>query len=106
MSTRVLEIIKSSTQQIAQLCEQNQVSRLEVFGSASTDRFDPATSDLDFLVEFANHTPAGASTRFFALRQGLEELLGRAIDLVEIQTIQNPYFLEAIAPTRQVIYGD
>lgn len=102
----MLEIIKSSSPQIAHLCEQNQVSRLEIFGSASTDRFDPASSDLDFLVEFANHTPAGASTRFFALRRGLEELLGRAVDLIELQTVQNPYFLEAIAPTRQVIYGD
>jgi len=106
MSTQMLDIIRSSAQQLAQLCEQNQVSRLELFGSASTQRFDSTTSDLDFLVEFSDSSPNGASTRFFALRRGLEELFGRAVDLVEVQAIQNPYFLEAIAPTRQVVYGN
>jgi len=101
----MLELIRSRTQ-LVQLCEQNQVARLELFGSATTGRFDPTTSDLDFLVEFADQSPSGASTRFFALRQGLAALFGRAVDLVEIQAIQNPYFLEAIAPTRQVIYGN
>jgi len=105
MDIPMLEIIQSSTQQLARLCEQNQVSRLELFGSANTDRFDSATSDLDFLVEFADQTPKGASTRFFSLRQGLESLFGKTVDLVEVQTIQNPYFLEAIAPTRRVVYG-
>jgi uncharacterized protein len=106
MSFRILETITSKAQQLAQLCEQNQVSRLELFGSATTDRFDPTTSDLDFLVEFSEQSPNGASTRFFALRRGLEELFGRAVDLVELQAIHNPYFLEAIAPTRQILYGD
>jgi len=106
MSTPMLEIIQSNAQPLAQLCEQNQVSRLELFGSANTDRFDSTTSDLDFLVEFADQMPKGASTRFFTLRQGLELLFGKAVDLVEVQTIQNPYFLEAIAPTRRILYGD
>ena len=105
MAIAQLILDKLDTQQLAQLCEQNQVFRLELFGSASTDRFDPATSDLDFLVEFSDQTPKGASTRFFGLRRGLEELFGKAVDLVEVQAIQNPYFLEAIAPTRRVVYG-
>jgi hypothetical protein len=96
---------KLETRQLTQLCEHNQVARLELFGSASTDRFDPTTSDLDFLVEFADQTPNGAATHFFTLRRGLEELFGRAVDLVEVQTIHNPYFLEAIASTRQVVYA-
>lgn len=102
----VFKITSSRSQQLTQLCEQNQVARLELFGSASTDRFDPTTSDLDFLVEFCDQTPTGASTRFFTLHRGLKELFDREVDLVEVQTIQNPYFLEAIAPTRRVLYGD
>jgi predicted nucleotidyltransferase len=106
MNTPILEVVQSSAQQLAHLCEQSQVARLELFGSANTDRFDPARSDLDFLVEFSDNSPKGASARFFALRQGLESLFGREVDLVDVQTIQNPYFLEAIAPTRRVVYGD
>ncbi len=102
----MLESISLSTHQLAQLCEQNQVLHLELFGSAITDHFDPTTSDLDFLVEFSDKTPREASTHFFALRRGLEELFGRAVDLVEVQAVQNPYFLEAIASNHQVVYGN
>ena len=39
---------------IATICQRFHVSRLEVFGSAArTDDFNPATSDVDFLIEFA-----------------------------------------------------
>ncbi|MEM9121043.1 MAG: nucleotidyltransferase domain-containing protein [Cyanobacteria bacterium P01_F01_bin.56] len=80
--------------------------RLELFGSATDERFDPATSDLDFLVEFAINTPQGAADRFFGLKAGLSDLLGHTIDLVDFTTIQNPYFLDAIAPSRRTIYGN
>jgi hypothetical protein len=35
-----------------ELCRKYRVIRLEVFGSAVGDSFDPDKSDLDFLVEF------------------------------------------------------
>ena len=39
---------------IATICQRFRVSRLEVFGSAArADDFNPATSDVDFLIEFA-----------------------------------------------------
>ena len=100
-----LDLIQANQDKISSLCEQRQVSRLELFGSATSDRFDPQTSDFDFLVEFAVQSPNGAAERFFGLRDGLANVLGHAIDLVELRAIQNPYFLEAIAPTRVVIYG-
>lgn len=100
-----LDLIHANQNQISVLCDQNQVSRLELFGSATGDRFDPDSSDLDFLVEFAVQSPRGAADRFFGLRNGLAIVLGRAIDLVELKAIHNPYFLEAIAPTRVLIYG-
>ena len=36
------------------------VSRLDIFGSAVREDFDPSRSDLDFLVEFNNFTVADA----------------------------------------------
>lgn len=38
--------------EIRALCREFGVLRLEVFGSAVTSRFDSATSDIDFLVEY------------------------------------------------------
>ncbi len=52
------------------------------------------------------NTPQGAADRFFSLKTGLSDLLGHTIDLVDLTTIQNPYFLEAIAPSRLKIYGN
>lgn len=110
----VLQEITQKQPQIDELCQRNQVARLEIFGSAtgvgvpgrSPHRFQNHTSDIDFLVEFTVNTPQGAANRFFGLKQGLSDLLGRPIDLVEIQTIQNPYFLEAIGPQRLQVYGN
>lgn len=98
--------IMGQSAKIAELCQLNQVARLELFGSAVNTTFDPVTSDLDFLVEFSIDTPEGAADRFFGLKQGLGDILGRAIDLVEINTVKNPYFLQAIAPSRLTIYGN
>lgn len=101
-----LSLVLAKQAEITALCEQNQVARLELFGSATCDRFDPATSDLDFLVEFAVDTPKGAADRFFGLKQGLAAVFGRTIDLIELKTVKNPYFLETIIPNRITVYGN
>jgi predicted nucleotidyltransferase len=91
--------------EIAALCQLNQVVRLDLFGSATQPTFDAATSDFDFVVEFSSDTSEGAADRFFGLKQGLSDALGRAIDLVDLKAVKNPYFLQAIAPSRLIIYG-
>jgi predicted nucleotidyltransferase len=47
----VAEIITQHTDEIAALCRMYRVRRLYLFGSATTDQFDPETSDFDFLVD-------------------------------------------------------
>jgi predicted nucleotidyltransferase len=54
------------------------VQRLEVVGSAArSDDFDPATSDVDFLVDVRTGCGVGALEQFFGLRDALAEVLGR-----------------------------
>lgn len=76
---------------IARACEQHGVVRLRVFGSALTDRFDPATSDVDFLVDFRADAPKGIAP-FFELKEALERIVGGEVDLVEAGAVRNPYF--------------
>lgn len=38
--------------EISRLCRQFGVKRLDVFGSVATEAFDPARSDIDFVVDF------------------------------------------------------
>jgi predicted nucleotidyltransferase len=91
--------------ELAQICTRYCVQRLELFGSAATKQFDPRESDIDFLVQFQALTPAEHANCYFGLREALETLFARTVDLVEAAPVRNPYFLAAIEPTRVVVYA-
>lgn len=78
-------------QSIAAACAQYGVARLRVFGSAATGRFRADDSDLDFIVDFAVDAPRGIGP-FLELKQELERITGRSVDLVEARAVRNPYF--------------
>jgi predicted nucleotidyltransferase/transposase-like protein len=89
---------------IAELCRRFHVRRLSVFGSATTADFDPDTSDVDFLVDFEE----GAEDLFgsyFGLKEQLEQLLGRPVDLAMSKSLENPYFAESVERTRRDLYA-
>jgi predicted nucleotidyltransferase len=46
------DLIEFKRNDLAELCRQFGVKRLELFGSANTPVFNSGRSDLDFLVEF------------------------------------------------------
>lgn len=96
--------LDSHLHELPELCRRYGVSRLEVFGSATTDAFDRETSDLDFLVDFTDD-PSHLFDRYFGLKEALEEMYGRNVDLVTIRSMQNPYFIESVNRTRQLIYA-
>jgi uncharacterized protein len=78
------------------LCRQFGVRRLELFGSAASGRFDPASSDFDFVVEFLPESTMGPFHQFIDFQIALEKLFGRSVDLVERSAIRNPYFRQAV----------
>ena len=98
-------VIKSKFRELADLCVMRRVQRLILFGSAAGDNFDPATSDLDLLVEFQPMTPAQHADNYFGLMEDLRELFGIEIDLLDPGPIRNPYFKQAIEQTQVVLYG-
>lgn len=91
--------------ELVNLCRRFQVRRLELFGSAAGTGFDSDRSDLDFLVEFDHTNWVGAADRYFGVREGLEDLFKRRIDLVELPAIHNPYFLRGIEASRTLLYA-
>ncbi len=86
------------------LCRRYGVRRLEVFGSAATGAFRGAESDLDFLVDLDPAAP-GYADRYFGLREALERLFGRPVDLVVASAITNPYFRASVDETRALLYA-
>lgn len=90
---------------IGQLCATHRVRRLDLFGSALGKDLPPASSDVDFLVEFAELPPAEYTRHYFALREALASLLGRNVDLVVERAVRNPYFLAAVRGSRELLFA-
>ena len=102
----MIPLIEQHLDAIRDLCREFDVVRLEVFGSAATGDFDPDRSDIDFLVEYAPETDLGPwMKRYFDLKERLEQLLGRPVDLVMVGALRNPYFIRSVNETRRVLYA-
>lgn len=99
-------VIAENLEAIRALCREFGVVRLEVFGSVCTPDFDPDRSDIDFLIEYPPNYDFGLwLTRYFALTDDLETLLGRSVDLIMIGAPRNKYFVRSMNETRQLIYA-
>ena len=102
---RMHPLIEKNRSEIAHVCRQYRVRRLEVFGSAArAGDFDPEKSDADFLVEFEADSHPGLET-FFGLKDALAGLLRRKVDLVQAGAVRNPYVRASIDRAREVVYG-
>jgi uncharacterized protein len=102
----MIDSIKDNSEMIRALCERYHVKRLEVFGSAADPaEFDPHRSDIDLLVEFLPLQWGEHADSYFGLLEALEQLFRRHVDLVMPKAIRNPYFLQAISRSREVLYA-
>ncbi len=101
----MIELVKQYRQTLDTLCRKYRVSRLEVFGSAAAGGFDEQASDIDFLVEFLPIEPGQSADAYFGLLFDLQDLFGRPIDLVMPTAIKNPYFLQSINQSRELLYA-
>ena len=87
------------------LCRRFRVRRLDLFGSAATGRgFDPARSDLDLLVAFEPLPPADYAAAYFGLREALEALAGRPVDLVTEAALENPHLRRRVEAERRPLF--
>ncbi len=100
----MIAVIDARMNELEALCRQHHVRRLEVFGSAADGTFDPARSDIDFLVEYLSLQSGEHYEAYFGLIEGLERLFGRRIDLVEATCLRNPYFIEGVNESRTPVY--
>ena len=80
-----------------------QITEFALFGSVLTDEFGPG-SDVDVLVNYSNE--AGWSLLdLAAMQEKLEQIFGRPVDLVERDTLRNPFRRQRILATKRVIYA-
>ncbi len=100
----MIELVRQHRDAIAELCRKYGVQKLELFGSAARNDFNPAESDIDFFYEF-DADATGLADRFFGLMEDLEQLLGCKVDLVSSQDARNPYFLQVANRHRVTLYA-
>jgi predicted nucleotidyltransferase len=82
------------------------VKRLDLFGSAASDGFDPEASDLDFVVSFERRDFPELFDRYFGLEEDLEALFGRGVDLVMEGALEkSPRFAKGVEDSRVLLYG-
>lgn len=103
-----MKLIEHNLQRILELCRIHKVKSLSVFGSILTDRFNDS-SDVDLLVDFEKFDPDSLDfdyvSNYFSLRDSLEYLFNRKVDLIEYGTNLNPMFKTLVDKTKLTIYG-
>ncbi len=93
---------------IALVCQKHGVSELAVFGSVLRDDFDPARSDVDFLVRFIDNDAGPFWGKFMDMEEELGTLLGRRVDVVDwggVEQSRNPYRRNHILKHARRIYA-
>ena len=60
---------------------------------------------IDFLVLLGHDSANSAFDAYFALKDALEQVLGRPVDLVSDGAVHNPYIKAAIDHDRQLVYA-
>ena len=91
---------------IQDACKKYHVKSLYLVGSATdTGRFTDE-SDVDFLYRFRKEDieEMEYDDNYFDLMFYLQDLLNRKVDLVAAEKMKNPYFIESINKSKQIIY--
>ena len=101
----MIGLVEDRREEIELLCRQFGVRRLDLFGSALSDSFDPLTSDVDVLVEFTGGPDFDYFDSYFGLKEGLEALFARPVDLINAGSMRNPYFRDQVLRTRRLLYA-
>ena len=105
VDSRIPEFLSRRLAEIEAVCRSHHVFLLQLFGSAVTDDFDPARSDLDFLVEFDfSAKNVNWLNVYFEFKESLEALFGRSVDLVSYRSVRSSRVRANIDEQRSLLY--
>ena len=98
------KVIKDKLKDLNDLCKKYDVRSMYIFGSACTDKFND-NSDIDILISFKDISIEKYTDNYFELHYQLEKLFNRKIDLMTDRSTVNPYLIESIEKTMELIYA-
>lgn len=94
--------IEQFQKRIQNVCSDLSLQRLDIVGSAAREDFSPS-SDVDVVVSFGSDERLFG--RYFDLKERLEAIFERPVDVIEERAIKNPYFRRMIEKDRIRVYG-
>jgi uncharacterized protein len=86
------------------LCKSHKVKYLYAFGSSTSDKFDPKSSDIDLLVEIDSKDPIDRGEKLLSLWDLFENFFNRKVDLLTESSLRNPFLKKSIDSTKILIY--
>lgn len=89
--------------EIERLCRRLPIKRLGLFGSSLSRKFSE-NSDIDVLVVFDSGKNTDLFDKYFELKERLEKIFERDVDLLVDKKFRNPVLRESIEKTRTIIY--
>jgi len=98
-----MKLIDLNKDKLVELCEQHKVKDLYLFGSALSEDFKES-SDIDLLIQFYQVDLMEYFDNYMDLKEKLEVLFKRRVDLVEHQVIKNPIFRRVVDREKQLVY--
>ncbi len=88
---------------INNICKTLPIKRLGIYGSALTDKFT-SDSDADVLVLFDSDKKINYFDNYFKLKEQLEIIFEREVDLIVDKQFKNPIFSKSAEKSRLTIY--
>lgn len=100
-----MTLLSDHIDEIKKVCYSNKVRSLFAFGSITNNKFS-TESDVDLVVDIAETNPLEYTDKYFKLKEQLEVILKRPIDLLEARAIRNPFLKKEIDQTKILVYGE
>ena len=98
-----MNLIDNYRNQIIELCDNHNVKKLYLFGSVLTDQFNDS-SDIDLLIQFDQVELLEYFDNYMDLKEKLEKMFNRQVDLVENQAVRNPIFRKVLDREKRLLY--
>lgn len=89
---------------LAEICRKYGVVRLDLFGSSARGEFEPASSDVDLLVELPALPPGDYADAYFGLLSELEAMFARRVDLLTYAAPANPHLRRRVEAERRSLF--
>ncbi|MFY0599759.1 MAG: nucleotidyltransferase domain-containing protein [Cyclobacteriaceae bacterium] len=96
-------LVANKLESVRKLCLENKVKSLYIFGSEAKNNSSD-DSDIDLIVDINISDPYEYTDKYQSLKEALQKLFKRKIDLLEARALSNKFLIEEINNTKIALY--